>query len=138
MAMSKPIGSIVWPESACDSVRLLRMYMLAIVEQLPLTLGSRSADPEPIVEGLLDGKVSEKDRQSALAGWWKIVEERGIQNFKSSEALIGRLAICLLSPSEDQPSELGEQLSWFLEVLGFLGQDVDKAIEVMGRHFEFA
>lgn len=135
--MSKPIGSIVWPERAYDSVRHLRAYMLAIVEQLPLTFGSRAADPVLIVKGLLDGTVLEKERQSALADWWKIVDARGIQNFKSREALIGRLAICLLYPSEDKPSELGDQLSWFLEVLGFLGQDVDKAIEVMERHFEF-
>jgi hypothetical protein len=133
-----PIGLIVWPEHAYDSIRLLRAYMLAITEQLPLTFGSRAADPILIVRGLLDGTSSEKDRQSALAEWWKIVDERGIQNFKSSEALIARLAICLLYPSEDKTSDLGEQLSWFLEVLGFLKQDVDKAIKVMKQHFEFS
>jgi len=35
------------------------------------------------------------------------------------------------------PAELGEQLSWFLEVLDFPGADVDEAIKAMEKHFDF-
>jgi hypothetical protein len=136
--MSKPIASIIWPAHARDRVRLLWLYMLAVIEQLSIPFWSHSPDPRVTVKGLLDGTLSEEDRRSALSIWWQIVDEEGIQNFGSRDAVVARLAVCLLSPSEEHSSELGVQLSWFLEVLGLLGEDVEKAIELMERHFDFA
>ena len=30
---------------------------------------------------------------------------------------------------------LGDDLSWFIEVLGFMGADIDSAIDIMIEHF---
>ena len=76
--MNKSIASIIWPASARDRVRLLRLYMLAAIEQLTISFGSGFPNPAFVVRGLLDGTVSENDRQSALSHWWKVVDERGI------------------------------------------------------------
>ncbi|MDR6856293.1 hypothetical protein [Variovorax guangxiensis] len=118
-------------------MRLLLLYMLKVIEQLGISFGSPSCDPIFIVKGLLVEKCSEADRRSALTHWWSIVDERGVRDFQGRDVLVARLAVCLLSPNEESTSEFGEQLSWFLEVLGFLGEDVDKAINVIEQHFDF-
>jgi len=51
--------------------------------------------------------------------------------------LKARLAICLLSNDEDDISVLGDNLSWFLEVLGFLNVEPMKPIAMMREYFEF-
>jgi hypothetical protein len=136
--LNKSIGSIVWPESVDESVRSLLLYMTRVVEKLGVSFDSPNYDPLATVKELLAGRLSEDDRRVALAHWWKVVDERGIRNFESREALLGRLAVCLLSPSKEEKWSLSDQLSWFLEVLGFLGADVDGAIVAMEEHFDFA
>lgn len=111
--------------------------MISVIEYLKISFGSSTHEPITIVKGLLSGKNAEDDRRFALAHWWSIIDEKGIRNFESREALIARLAVCILAPKEEEISNLGEQLSWFLEVLGFLGADVDKAIVLMEKQFSF-
>lgn len=135
--MNKSIGSIAWPKSANESLRSLLLYMMRVVGRLGISFGSSAHDPLSTVKGLLAGELSEDDRRVALAHWWKAVDERGLRNFESGEAVVARLAVCLLYPSKENVSGQDDQLSWFLEVLGFLGADVDEAIAVMEEHFDF-
>jgi hypothetical protein len=110
--------------------------MVEVVESLGISFGTSHYEPVSIVNRLLSGGASDEGR-AATAYWWSRVDQYGIRNFESTEALIARLAICLLSPSQQETWDLGDQLSWFLEVLGFLGEDVDKSIAIMEKHFEF-
>ena len=135
--MSKPIGAIVWPSNPSDSVSLLLKYMVRVLETVGFSFAAPLHDPIILVKRSLAKTASDEERRSALTYWWNVVEEKGIRNFESRDALIARLAVSLLSPTEAQASEFGDQLSWFLEVLGFLELDVDKAISIMEEHFEF-
>ncbi|WP_157903140.1 hypothetical protein [Cupriavidus malaysiensis] len=135
--MSKSIGSIAWPDNADESRRLLSTYMVKVVGQLGISFGNHPCKPASIVKGLISGRLSDENRRAALASWWAIAEEHGVRNFEDKEALIARLAICLLSSAQQGPWNLGDQLSWFLEVIGLIGADVDKAIDTMEEHFEF-
>lgn len=136
--MNKSISSIAWPADPHDSMQLFVRYMLGAVEQLGISFGYSADSPVSIAKGLLAKRLSESDRLGALAYWWDVVDKKGIQNFEDKDVLLARLAICLLSPNESEASNFGEQLSWFLEVLGFFGADVDKAIHVMEAHFDFS
>jgi len=111
--------------------------MLTVIGQLGISFESSIYDPAAVVGGLLSGRLSQDDRRAALAHWWKVVDEKGIRDLHSADVLIARLAICLLSPSDEEAWSLSDQLSWFLEVLGLLGADVDKAIAVMEESFDF-
>jgi len=135
--MNKTIGSIVWPNNVSDAVGLLLRFMLTVIGQLGISFESSIYDPAAVVGGLLSGRLSQDDRRAALAHWWKVVDEKGIRDLHSADVLIARLAICLLSPSDEEAWSLSDQLSWFLEVLGLLGADVDKAIAVMEESFDF-
>lgn len=135
--MNKPIASIAWPTSPDEAARALRLYMIQVLERLRITFPPSPYEPISVAKELLTDEGSEDRRRSALGHWWKIVDENGIRNFESKDVLTARLAICLLAPTELDVSMGGEQLSWFLEVLGFLNLDVDEAIEVMERQFTF-
>lgn len=135
--MNKSIAAIAWPANASEAVSLFLRYMSTVIEQLDISFGSSMHDPMVVVKASLAGKHSEVERSSNLAYWWSVVDDCGIRNFESKDALIARLAVCLLSPNEEKMFDMGEQLSWFLEVLGMLGADVDIAIDVMKRHFQF-
>jgi len=133
----KPINAISWPTERIDSVKLLQHYMLAVASPLGLDFGKSTVSPLFIVNGLINGVCSESERRSALSHWWRVIDEIGIRDFSDRSVLIARLAVSLLSPTQEDDLDLGEQLSWFLEILGFLGLNVDQAIERMQIHFEF-
>ena len=66
-----------------------------------------------------------------------VVDRLGIWNYQSKDALTARMAVSLLSPNESDVSTLGEQLSWFMEVLGMLGASQRRANEMIYAHFDF-
>jgi len=111
--------------------------MVKVVGAFRISFGTTSHNPMNIVKDILAGAALDEERCAALEHWWKLVDTRGIRDFRSKDVLVARLAICLLSPAEEKASQLGEQLSWFLEVLFFLGLDVDRAVQIMHEHFEF-
>lgn len=111
--------------------------MVKVVELLGISFDESPYEPVSIVKKGISGELSDEDGRAALAYWWSIVDQCGVRNFESKMVLTARLAICLLSSSQQEAWGLGDQLSWFLEVLGFIGADVDKAIDVMEKHFRF-
>ncbi|WPH17802.1 hypothetical protein [Variovorax paradoxus] len=135
--MIKPISAISWPPERGNAVNELQRYMLAVVDQLGIEFETSTDSPVALVNQIIDGSATESERQTALADWWGLIDEKGIRDLSSRDLLIARLAVSLLSPTAVDSHNLGEQLSWFLEVLGFLGLDVDKAIDVMQVHFDF-
>lgn len=136
--MSKPIGFIVWPAGVADAVQLYRRYVLQVVEMLGIKFDSAPEDPLPIVQGLLAGSVSEAERDAAMTKWWRYLDNNGLlRNLQDNNALQARLALCLLVPVQPRPEDFGEQLSWFLEVLGLLGADVSVASHLMDSYFNF-
>lgn len=135
--MNKPISAISWPSERGNAVKELQCYMLTIVDELGIDFGTSTDSPIALVNRLINGSSTESERQTALAHWWGLIDEKGIRDFSGKDVLIARLAVSLSSPTAGDALDLGEQLSWFLELLGFLGLDVDKAIDVMQVHFDF-
>ena len=136
--MTKPIGSIIWPATHSDAARLLQLFMIKVVERLGIAFDPRLPNPIAIAKERGVGAPTHAARKAALTAWWEVIDAKGVRNFEKHDVLVARLAVCLLSPDDGQAHDLSEQLSWFLEVLGFLGTDVDKAIELMEQHFDFA
>jgi hypothetical protein len=50
---------------------------------------------------------------------------------------MARLALSVLSPAEENADSLGDQLSWFIEVIGFLGLDERCAVQMMDEWFSY-
>lgn len=134
----KSIGSISWPTDRGAAVKILQQYMLNVVNNINIDFNEAGNSPILVLQRLIDGEASEDDRISALDFWWNLVGELGIRNFSEEKALVARLAISLLTPNEGDDLDLGEQLSWFIELLGFLNADVESAINIMRDSFDFS
>ncbi|MFP1814137.1 hypothetical protein [Lonsdalea quercina] len=134
--MTISIGLIKWPENKNLSLRLYLNFLIEVAGLLNINF---DGDNNPIIlnRGYLNGLVSDKDRQLALSYWWESIDDRNIRNFKDRNLLMSRLAVCFLSMDEKHLGEVSEHLSWFIEVLGFLGFDLSEVIRFMGEYFEF-
>lgn len=130
------IGSIKWPEDNSSALRLYLEFLMLVSQNLGIDYFGHPNDPVRITRQFLDGELPEEERAKAAAVWWDYVDSReAIRNFKDRDILMARLAICFLTINEKDGERLGENLSWFIEVLGFLGEDVDTAINLMETYF---
>ncbi|WP_409278178.1 hypothetical protein [Pseudomonas defluvii] len=137
--MSISIDSIVWPCSGCEAVKLYLGFLIEVIETFDVRFPSGDFDPVAISKKYVGGEVLSQAREEYAKVWWGRLENEGaLQDFESRDALIARLALCLLVVDENNVSRLGESLSWFLEVIGFLGLDVDRSIKIMERYFSFS
>jgi hypothetical protein len=136
------IASIVWPDDKSAAVKLYLGFLVKVIESLHITFDVSNAptsDPLSLVKGYLNGLVSEEERNAAALAWWSYLDSNeAIRDLQDKNALMARLAICLLSAKEKDVPELGEHLSWFLEVLGFLGVDIFSPINIMASYFDFS
>lgn len=137
--MTINIASIVWPDDRMAAVKLYLGFLINVLDSLHITFNSSNKDPLILTKKYLEGQVSEDERNAESLIWWSHIDDSGaIRDFQSKDALMARLALCLLAVKEKDAQQLGENLSWFIEVLGFMGMDVNKAIDLMGSYFDFS
>lgn len=131
------IGSIQWPKNSSSAIRWYLRYLLQVLDALKINFSEYPNDPIHITTLFLKDMFSEEERRHATKMWWNYIDNlEALREFQDKDILMGRLAICLLTVSEKDIDQLGENLSWFLEVLGLLGQDVDKAVAMMEVYFK--
>ncbi|MBC8954572.1 hypothetical protein [Xenorhabdus sp. PB62.4] len=136
--MTVSIGLIKWPEDSKSCVQLYLDFLLKVTDMLNITFEGCENDPIHITREYLKDNKTEDEREAALSFWWNYVDSNdGIRNFKDKPLVMARLAICFLSIKEKDIPEIGEHLSWFIEVLGFLGLNLSNVIVFMGEYFEF-
>jgi hypothetical protein len=132
------IGSIIRPTEKSDALKHQLGFFIDVLEMLDIKFSDCENDPLQLAKKYINGKVSIEECKVEASGWWAKIDEKGaVREFKDREVLIARLAICLLSNDEDNISILGDNLSWFFEVLGFLGVDMKKPVGMMIEYFEF-
>lgn len=136
--MNRSIGYIAWPGESCDSVQLLLLYMLRVIERLGINFNGMNFDPLDITMRRVSGEDVSEVRKKAIEYWWGFIDERGVRDFQNKDLVMGRLAICLLAPDAEKNWSFGDQVSWFIEVIGLLGLDSRVAVELMRVHFQFS
>ncbi|WP_334188075.1 hypothetical protein [Noviherbaspirillum sp.] len=135
--MTFSIGSIIWPADGAAAIRLYLGFLVQVLTVLKINFHGRINDPLKLTKDYLERRLSDEERNAASAAWWSYLDSQGaIRDLQNQDALMARLAICLLSVREKDVPELGENLSWFFEVLGFLGMDLDKPIDMMCAYFK--
>ncbi|MBD1229656.1 hypothetical protein [Xenorhabdus griffiniae] len=136
--MTVSIGLIKWPEDSKSCVQLYLNFLLKVTDMLNINFEGCENDPIQITREYLKDSKTEDEREAVLSFWWNYIDSNdGIRNFKDKPLVMARLAICFLSIKEKDIPEIGEHLSWFLEVLGFLGLNLSKVVAFMGEYFEF-
>lgn len=131
------ISSILWPENPRAAVILYLGFLFKIVRANELEFSTVGPDPLVTAQQFMTGALTEAEYRDAAIRWWNYLDGIGAtRDLKSKDALLARVAICLLSANEEEAANLGDHLSWFFEVLESLGINLDKPIEMMTEYFE--
>lgn len=132
------INAIVRPANKARALKQQLDFMVRVLSALGLTFSYGEQDPLRLVEQYIEGSITiQRCKVESLLWWKKVDDSAAIHEFEDRDILMARLAICLLSNDEEDVSSLGDNLSWFLEVLGFLGADTRKSLEMMIDYFDF-
>ncbi|MBD1581432.1 hypothetical protein [Pseudoalteromonas sp. S16_S37] len=132
------IGAIDWPSNSKAAIELYLNFLIKVIKANNIRFPNKFQDPIDITNGYLEGNIPVDIYRESANEWWNYIDSSGqIQEFSNSDALVARVAICLLSVTDEDVPELGEHLSWFFEVLENLGIDLDSPIEQMCEYFPF-
>ena len=130
------IGDIAWPEDPKAACRLYLEFDILVIEKLGIKFPEALPSPLRTAKSYVAGEVTEEDYGAQNVLWWRHVDATGgTQEFRDIATLTARLAICLLSATTDRANSLGDDLSWFFEVLGFMGFDLNEPFQMMTTHF---
>lgn len=135
--MSKNISSIVWPENPNEAIKQYIHFMVKVCAHFKIEFITTDKNPLKLASSLLAGEISFDVLNDANVFWWDIVDGKGIRNFSDKDILNARIAICILSVNEKSFPELGQHLSWFIEVIGFSGFDGNELINLYCNFFTF-
>ena len=128
------IGKINWPKDKKEAVNLYLRFLIKIAKAEGITFEENN----PIVDAAnyIDGNMSASDYLSKRDYWWAVIDSNDWgREFSNPDALKARYALSLLSVTEDQYGDLGEHLSWFIELVEYTSIDVDKVIDELFHYF---
>jgi hypothetical protein len=91
-----------------------------------------------LVRDYIEDKIPVETLTAKASIWWSIIEDSAaVREFRDHKILMARLAICLLYWDENNSSDLGDNLSWFLELLHALNVDRKIPTDMMTKYFEY-
>lgn len=131
------IGSIVWPKDATAACHRYLGFLVAVLGKHDIAFPGPRPDPRIVARRYIDGEIDVEAYRAEAIAWWDLLEVLdGVNRIsRDPSALLARLAICLLSATPDEAPRLAEHLSWFFEVLGFMGMDLDLSLAMMENYF---
>lgn len=131
------IGDIRWPADSREASAYYLRFALDVVEGLGVDFPSQCPEPKSIARAYAENALPEDEYRASVEPWWTYLESEGlIRATRDQRALIARLAICLLSANDGERERLGEHLSWFIQVVGFLGFDARVVLAKMNEYFD--
>ncbi|MDT9646031.1 MULTISPECIES: hypothetical protein [Pseudomonas] len=132
------IGSIIRATESSAALKHQLGFLIKVLQELEIKFSDCEQDPLRLAKAYVAGEIPIERCKAQAAVWWAKIDEQGaVRELRDREVLKARLAICLLANDEDDLSVLGDNLSWFLEVLGFLNVEPMKPIAMMREYFEF-
>ncbi|PIF48347.1 hypothetical protein CLU80_0594 [Pseudomonas sp. 29] len=132
------VGAIIRPSDNREALKQQIGFLVKVVDALDIKFSDCENDPLRLAKDYVEGKIPIEVCKAEASVWWAKIDEIGaIRDFQDKDVLLARLAICLLSNDEDDVSVMGDNLSWFFEVLGFLKVDMTMPMIMMIEYFEF-
>ncbi len=131
------IGSICWPSDARAATAHYLRFIVDLVVKLKVNFPEELPDPVATADSYAAGRMSEAEYRTSADRWWAYLDSIDPSGCEMGDvsALRARLGLCLLSANLEEASRLGEHLSWFLELLGLLGVDLDGPFKKMESYF---
>jgi hypothetical protein len=94
-------------------------------------------DPREIVKKYIAFSATAKELNTCENIYKSLLVAEGFaRDFRNHRAIEIRLATIVVSIDDDNPHNLGEQLSWFIELLGYRGEDEAAVVDIVIDHFD--
>lgn len=135
--MNFSIDLIKWPENGRDANILLKRLYARILNYIDIDFSGLQHDPREIAENYIAFSATAKECNNYENIYKSLLENEGFaRNFRNNRAIEIRLAATLVHVDEDHPRNLGEELSWFIELLGYRGEDESVIVDMVIDHFD--
>lgn len=132
------INSIVRPASDSNAFKHQLGFFVSVLDALEIYFPDDENDPRQSINDYIHDMIPIETLTDKASVWWSFIDDRAaIRAFRERNILMARLAICLLYHDDTNDSALGDNLSWFLEVLDALGVDTNIPTNMMIRYFEY-
>lgn len=132
------IGSIVRPDGDVNAFKHQLGFFVSVLDALEISFPNDENDPARLIKDYIDGRISVETLTAKASVWRSIFDDSAaIREFRERNILLARLAVCLLYRGETNSAELGDNLSWFLEVLDALEVDMKVPNAMMIEYFEY-
>ena len=131
------IGLIDWPSDSKQLRELFLDYQTKVLVALNINFNECKNNPMEIAKLFIDNKISPEEYNQNINYYWNFIDKsNAIRDFNNKDILMARLALSIMI-KEDILPQIGENLSWFLELINNLGHNLDLPIEIMRSHFSF-
>lgn len=132
------INSIVRPAGDTNALKHQLGFFVSVLDALEIYFPDDENDPRRLIKDYVDDSIPIEKLADNAAAWWSIIDDReAVREFRDHKILMARLAICLLYWDETKRSDLGDNLSWFLELLHALNVDRKIPTDMMIKYFEY-
>lgn len=132
------INSIVRPTDDIDAFKHQLGFFVSVLEALGISFPDGENNPLQLIKDYIEDSIPVEKLTANAPAWWSIIDTpAAVRDFRERNVLMARLAICLLYYDETNSSELGDNLSWFFEVLEFLEVDTKIPNDMMIKYFEY-
>lgn len=132
------INSIVRPAGDSNAFKHQLGFFVSVLDALEIYFSDDENDPRQLINDYIHDRIPIETLTDKASVWWSFIDDRAaMREFRERNILMARLAICLLYQDDTNDSALGDNLSWFLEVLDALGIDTNIPTNMMIRYFEY-
>jgi hypothetical protein len=132
------INSIIRPAGDSNALEHQLTFFVSVLDALDIHFSNPENDPMRLVRDYIENKIPVETLTAKASIWWSIIDDSAaMREFRDRNILMARLAICLLYWDETKCSDLGDNLSWFLELLHALNVDRKIPTEMMMKYFEY-
>lgn len=134
--MTFSINSIKWPANGRDANILLKKLYLTILKDININFLDLQHDPREAVEKYIAFSATAEECSNYEITYKSLLDTEGFaRDFRNQRSIEIRLAAILVHIDEDTPHNLGEELSWFIELLGYRGEDEAAMVDMVVDHF---
>ena len=132
------ISSIVRPAGDVNAFKHQLGFFVSVLDALGISFPNDENDPARLIKDYIDERISVETLTAKSSVWKSTFDDpSAIREFRERNILLARLATCILYRDETNGAELGDNLSWFLEVLDALEVDMKVPNAMMIEYFEY-
>ena len=126
-------NQIIWPKGKKDRELAYSSFLFNLFDFLKIDFSSliieysqyELENPYALLKSYINGEVTKEVYVLAKNPWWDFIDDKGVTEINTLEAVYARLAIILLSVADEakmDDSHMDQCLGWIFELMNILSR----------------